>query len=185
MDDSTIPAVLAEVGRDLDELLGWVAETPNLALATAEMAILTAVRSLGARLLEAGLAARGRGRHASGQPCPCGAKLRCEGYRPKEVQTLLGWITVERAYDRCPGCGSSQVPRAAALGLGRDSHSPGVRRLASRFGALRSFAQAAATLDEAAGVQLSPSTVRTVTEGVGAAREQAPQAAITAAWADG
>jgi hypothetical protein len=69
--------------------------------------------------------------------------------------------------------------------LGRDSHSPGVRRLASRFGALVPFGEAAATLAEAAGIQLSPSTVRIVTEGVGAVREQAMQAAITAAWAQG
>jgi len=75
-----------------------------------------------------------------------------EGYRPKEVQTLLGWITVERAYDRCPECSAGMVPLDATLGVARDSHSPGVRRLACRFGALLPFAQAAPTVEEAAGV---------------------------------
>jgi hypothetical protein len=44
------------------------------------------------------------------------------------------------------------------------------------------FAPAAATLAEAAGIHLSPSTVRTITEAVGAGQEQALQAQIAAAW---
>lgn len=51
--------------------------------------------------------------------------------------------------------------------------------------ALLPFAQAAATLADLAGIQLSASTVRTVTQGVGADQEQAIQDAITSAWAQG
>lgn len=182
MDDSTFPAVLAELGHDLQNLLGWVATTPDLDLGTAETETLCRLRALGARLLETGLAAR---EAPAGTACACGTRLQSEGRRPKGVQTLLGWITVERTYARCPACGAGSCPADAALGLQRDSHSPGVRRLASRFGALLPFAQAAATLQEAAGIQLSASTVRTVTEAVGVAREATIQAEIATAWSQG
>jgi len=93
---------------------------------------------------------------------------------------------VRRAYYACAACGAGHCPLDGALGLARDSHSPGVRRLACRFGARLPFAQAAASLTEAAGaIHLSASTVRTITEAVGAQREAALAAEIAAAWAEG
>lgn len=185
MDDSTFPAVLDTLHTELTDLAAWLVATPDLDLGTAETTILTRLRALGSGLLEGGIAARGTGHAPDGRSCACGQPLRFEGYRPKGVQTLLGWITVRRAYYRCGACGAGQYPLDAPLGLVRGSHSPGVRRLASRVGALLPFRQAAATLAEAAGVTLSASTVRTVTEAVGTQHEQALQAAITAAWDHG
>jgi hypothetical protein len=101
------------------------------------------------------------------------------------VQTLVGWVTVRRAYYACPQCGHGVCPLDAALGVARDSHSPGVRRLAARFGALLPFGPAAATLGEAAGVRLSVSTVRSVTEALGARREAQVAAAVAEAWTTG
>jgi hypothetical protein len=185
MDDSTFPAVLAELHQHLIGLADWLRDTPELDLATAEITTLARVRDIGGRLLEAGLAARGAGDRPDGGSCACGHRLRCEGTRPKEIQTLLGWITVRRRYYRCATCKVSQVPLDQHLGLHRDSHSAGVRRLASRCGALLPFAQAASTLREAAGIQLSASTVRTVTEGLGAEREDAIVSEVAAAWEAG
>lgn len=182
MDDSTFSAVLSDLGQTLQELLTWLEQTPDLDLGTAETETLGRVRQIGARLLESGLAARPA---PDGEWCGCGARWRSEGRRAKEVQTLVGWITIERSYYRCPVCGATGCPADAVLRLERDSHSPGVRRLASRCGALLPFAPAAATLAETAGIQLSPSTVRTVTEGVGQQREQALQTAIATAWTQG
>lgn len=182
MDDSTIPAVLAESLADLADLVSWLGTTPDLDLGAAEAEVLDRVRAIGARLLQTGLAARPA---PDGTICACGHRPRNEGHRPKEVQTLLGWITVDRTYYRCPACGATGCPVDATLGLARDSHSPGVRRLASRFGALLPFAQATTTLHEAAGVRVSASTVRTMTEGVGRRREITIQAGIATAWADG
>jgi hypothetical protein len=182
MDDSTFPAVLAELGHELQDLLEWLGQTPDLDLGTAETTTLARLRTVGSRLLETGLAARG---DQAASVCVCGSRLHRERRRVKGVQTLLGWITIARTYARCPACGTTTCPADAALGLHRDSHSPGVRRLASRFGALLSFTQAATTLQEAAGVQLSASTVRIVTEAVGQAREQTIAAEVAAAWDHG
>lgn len=182
MDDSTIPAVLTDLMAELTTLLAWLGQTPDLDLGTAESQTLAVMREVGARMLEAGLARRAT---PAGAPCPCGAQPQSDGRRTKEVQTLLGWIRITRSYRRCPGCGATGCPDDAPLGLARDSHSPGVRRLASRFGALVSFAQAASTLREASGIQLSASTVRSITEGVGQHQETALQAEIATAWNQG
>lgn len=188
-EDSTLPAVLEEalaaVQEELRGLAVWLSAQPDLDLATAETLTLARVRTVGAAVLAATLAVRGTGKSVAALPCPCGGAAQCEGYRPKAVQTVVGWITLRRAYYHCPGCGAGHVPLDRALGVARDSHSPGVRRLASRFGALLPFGAAATTLAEAAGVRLSASTVRTVTEAVGAHREQAVQERIARAWDEG
>ncbi len=184
MDDSTRPAVLAGLHAEVTALLGWVADAAELDLATAERRVRDGVRALGARLLAAGLAARGAGKDGPRRACACGGAAGFEGYRAKEVQTLVGWITLRRAYYACPACGAGQAPLDARLGVARDSHSPGVRRLVARFGARLPFAQAAADLAEAAGLQTSASTVRAVTEAVGARRDAQLDAAA-AAWRDG
>ena len=185
MDDSTGSAVLAELAADLAKLWEAVVGAQTGALETAEGRIRDGVLAIGARLLEAGVAARGTGKAGPRLPCACGGTAVCEGYRTKQVQTVVGWITVRRAYYVCSPCGQGHAPLDAALGLERDSLSPGVRRLASRGGARLPFAEAARSLAETARVQLSASTVRTVTEAVGARREQELAAAITAAWEDG
>jgi len=185
VEDSTRPAVLEEALAELAHLLARVSEAAEGDLAAAERAVREGVLGIGARVLAAGLAARGAGKAGPRAPCACGRGATFEGYRRKEVQTLVGWVAVRRAYYHCAHCGRGWAPLDAALGLARDSHSPGVRRLASRFGALLPFGQAAATLAEAAGVRLSPSTLRAVTEAAGARREAEASAAADRAWRDG
>ena len=185
MDDSTHPAVLDALRAELAGLLAAVTEAGGQDLADLERVVRDGVLAVGGRLLEAGLAARGTGKAGPRLACPCGGAAGFEGYRPKAVQTLVGWVAVRRAYYRCPGCGAGRCPLDAALGLARDGHSPGVRRLAAEFGARLPFAPAAALLAEAAAVRLSAGTVRATTEAVGARREQRIRAEVAAAWAAG
>ena len=185
MDDSTRPAVLDALGAELARLLDAVVAAGDPDLGEAERTMRVGVLAVGGRLLAAGLAARGAGKAGPRVPCPCGAEAAFEGYRPKGVQTLVGWIEVRRAYYRCPACGHGWCPLDAALGLERDGHSPGVRRLVCRLGALLPLAQATATVAETAGVRLSASTVRGAAEAVGARREAEQAAAERAAWRTG
>src|SRR5262245_40425433 len=164
VDDSTLPAVLEAVRAEVAALLEGLVRAPDPGLGAAERAVREGVLAIGARLLEAGLAARGTGKAGPRLPCPCGGAAAFEGYRPKAVQTLVGWVAVRRAYYACSLCGRGRCPLDASLGLARDGHSPGVRSLAGRFGALLPFAPAAALLAEATAVRLSPSTVRGTTE---------------------
>ncbi len=185
MDDSTGAVVLTALSADLARLWDGVVDAEDLALETAEETVRDGMLAIGARLLAAGLAARGTGKAGACRPCPCGAAARSEGYRAKGVHTVVGWITLRRAYYACAACGHGHCPLDPVLGLTRDSLSPGVRRLAGRLGALLPFAEAARTLAETARVQVSGSTIRTVTEAVGARREHDLAAEIAAAWAHG
>lgn len=182
VDDSTGPGVLGALQTDLEALWERVRTAEERDLEAVERTVRDGMLALGARLLEASLAARGPGKRGPRRACACGGTADFEGYRPKEVQTVVGWIRVRRAYYACPACGHGHCPLDAALGLHRDSLSPGARRLVGRFGALLPFAEAAASLAAAATVQVSASTVRTVTEAVGARREQALAAEIVEAW---
>jgi hypothetical protein len=185
MDDSTRPAVLADLATELARL--WEAVVGDEAgdLEGAEGLVRDGMVAIGAQLLEAGLAARGSGKAGPRRACACGGEAGFEGYRAKGVQTVVGWIALRRAYYHCPRCGHGQCPLDAVLGLGRDGLSPGLRRLVGRFGALLPFAEAARSLAAAARVQVSASTVRTVTEAAGARRERELAAEIAAAWAQG
>jgi hypothetical protein len=170
VDDSTGLTVVRELGAELRGLWDEVA-VDGLDLATTEQVVRERVLAIGARLLEAAVAARGTGQVGPRLGCRCGGQARFTRYRAKQVQTLVGWITIRRAAYGCGQCGQGQCPLDAPLGLARDSLSPGVRRLTCRFGAHLPFAVAADDLAEAAAVHLSASTVRTVTEAVGTQRE--------------
>jgi hypothetical protein len=185
VDDSTGSAVLAAVGADLARLWEDVVNAEACELELAEGTVRDGVLAIGARLLEAAVATRGSGKAGPRVECRCGGAARFTRYRAKEVQTLVGWITIRRAASACPQCGQGQCPLDVTLGLRRDSLSPGVRRLACRFGAQLPFAIAADDLAEAAAVRLSASTVRTVTEAVGIQREAVVAAEIAAAWTQG
>jgi hypothetical protein len=185
VDDSMDAGVLRALGADLGALWESVVRAEAIDLETAEGLVRDGVLAIGARLLAAGLAARGTGKAGPRYPCACGAAATFEGYRPKAVQTLVGWITMRRAYYVCAPCGHGQCPLDAVLGLARDSLSPGVHRLTAHLGALLPFAEAARTLHTTAQVQVSASTVRTVTEAVGARYEQTLAAEIATAWTQG
>ncbi len=185
MDDSTRRRVVEALGSAVVHLWHEVTSTEAIDLETAEATVRDGMLAIGARWLAAAVAIQGTGKTGTHRRCACGGQAVCEGYRAKQVQTVVGWITMRRAYDRCSACGHGHGPREAALGIARDRLSPGVRRLAGRVGARLPFAEAADSLGEAARVRLSAGTIRTVTEAVGARREQELAAAITAAWAQG
>jgi len=177
--------VLAELARELAARWEWLRETDTLDLGTAEHAVRARRLAIGGRLLEAGVAARGSGQAGPRVPGPCGGAAGFEGYRVKQVQPVVGWVAIRRAYDWCRECGRGHGPLDTGFGLTRDSHSPGGRRAIARLGALLPFAQAAATLAEVAGVQTSASSARVVTEAVGTRREQEVAGAVATAWCDG
>jgi hypothetical protein len=181
--DNTIDAGrLADVTGQIAALLGELVQTPAMTLASAEQIVQQQMRALAREVLEAGLQLRGTGKAEARLSCPCGATAGCEGYRPKSVQTAVGWIEVRRAYYVCGHCGQSQVPLDAQLGLARDSHSSTVRQQAARLGALVSYAQASETLADLTGIQLSPSTVRRLTLQAGARQQAAVDAEIDMVW---
>lgn len=185
MDDTTRLALLEAAQAELSALLERLVGPAPLALAEAEREVRATVQAVGARLLEGAVALGGTGRSGPWQPCGCGGAARYRGERGRDVQTLVGWIRVRRAYYHCPGCRRGWCPLDRALGIGRDSHGPGVRALAVRLGALLPFAPAAAVLAETTGATVSAATVRTLTEAAGRRRDGAVSAAVAQAWQHG
>ena len=99
--------------------------------------------------------------------CACGARARLAGRRAKRFVTVLGPVTLERAYYCCPRCHAGFCPRDRALGLDAGSLSPGVRRMVGSAAAEASFAAAGGLLHDLAGVAVDAKQAERAAEALG------------------
>jgi hypothetical protein len=99
--------------------------------------------------------------------CACGQPARYAGRRPKRFTTVLGDLTLERAYYHCAACATGFCPRDRALGLHGTSLSPAVTRLVGVVGALVSFAEGSELLRALADVAVDPKHVERAAEALG------------------
>jgi hypothetical protein len=140
-----------------------------------ELAIRAAMLELGGSLLEQLLAAES-GHHGQRVDCGGGHTAEFVSYRPKAIATVLGPVTLRRAYYRCAACRHGVVPRDDELGVAGGSVSPGLRKMTALAGAAAPFAQAAGLLTELAGVRLGAKRVERVAEADGLAAAAAVKA---------
>jgi len=101
--------------------------------------------------------------------CGHGHEAVFAGYREKDVDTVLGPVTLRRAWYHCARCGHGLAPRDAELGVAGASVSPGLRAMSEKAAAAVPFAQAAGLLDDLAGVRLTVKRVERAAEAGGAA----------------
>jgi hypothetical protein len=101
------------------------------------------------------------------RPCPCGQPARYAGRRPKRFATVLGSLTLQRAYYHCTACGQGFCPRDQSLGLGEGSLSPGVMRMVAQVGALVSFQEGSELLATLASLRLDAKQVERAAEALG------------------
>ena len=99
--------------------------------------------------------------------CACGGKARYAGRRPKTFTTLLGPLTLERAYYHCDACRTGVCPRDRALGMHATSLSPGVLRMVGLAASDFSFAAASDLLWELAAVRVETKQVERAAEALG------------------
>jgi hypothetical protein len=154
------------------------------ALGVAEQAMRAALASSGAALLQAVLDEQDDGYAGPRSGCGCGGQAVYSGSRPKTITTVLGAVTLARAWYHCAACRAGFAPRDQQLGLLPDGAlSPGLAEMAALAGAEVSFARAAALLAGLAGVTVSARTIERSAESTGAAARAAAgaeAAAITA-----
>jgi PAS domain-containing protein len=100
-------------------------------------------------------------------PCACGQQARYAGRHAKGFQTVLGLVTLARAYYHCAGCGQGWCPRDRALGLGVSMLSPGVTRMVGLVAARVSFAESSELLAELAGLRVEAKHVERAAEALG------------------
>jgi hypothetical protein len=123
-------------------------------LEAAELAVRTAVTRLGAGLLEDLLAADA-GHQGQRAGCGAGHQAAFTGYRDKSVDTVVGPVTLRRAWYHCGACRHGFAPKDAELGVAGQTMSPGLAKMAARAGAAVPFSAAAGLVGELAGIGLT------------------------------
>ena len=108
--------------------------------------------------------------HAAGPVLPCvgcGGSARYAGRRDKTFKSVLGALTLGRAYYHCDACEGGFCPRDASLGLEDTSLSPGVTRMIGSVGALVSFEEGHELLHDLAGLDVPTKQVERAAEALG------------------
>ena len=101
--------------------------------------------------------------------CAAGHQAGFVSYRDKTIDTVLGPVTLTRAWYHCRACGHGFAPRDAGLGVAGQSMSPGLARMTDRAAAALPFATAAAMAGELAGITLTGERARRRAEADGQA----------------
>ena len=138
----------------------------------AERVIRAGLLRLGAGMLGEVLSAD-RGHRGPRVPCGNGHQACFAGYRDKTFDTVLGPVTVTRAWYHCAECGRGLAPRDAELGVAGTSMSPGLAAMNDLAAAAGPFAGAARLLEEVGGVRLTVKRVERAAEASGAAIAEA------------
>jgi hypothetical protein len=115
------------------------------------------------------LLAADRGHRGPRIPCGQGHQAMFAGYRDKSFDTVLGLVTVSRAWYHCAACRHGLAPRDAELGVAGQSMSPGLAAMNDKAAAAVPFAQAARLLEDLAGVRLTAKRAERAAEASGAA----------------
>jgi len=112
--------------------------------------------------------------------CPhCQQDARFKGYRSKGLVSVLGPLTVERAYYHCPHCHQGHCPGDDLFGLDKSDLTAGAAELTSLAGTLDNFARAAdVVLPKMSGLSIAESTVERTTETIGTELGQAADAKV-------
>jgi len=106
-------------------------------------------------------------------PCGQGHEAEFTDYRDKVIDTVLGPVTLRRAWYHCADCKHGFAPRDAELGVEGTSLSPGLAAMNDIAAAAGPFAKAAGLLEDLAGVSLTVKRVERAAEASGAAQAAA------------
>jgi hypothetical protein len=115
--------------------------------------------------------------------CPVGHQAGFVSCRDKTTDTVLGPVTVRRAWYHCQDCGHGFAPRDAELGVAGQTMSPGLAKMSDRAAAAVPFVPAARLVGELAGITLTGRRLgrRAEADGQAAAAATGAQAAAVAA----
>jgi len=167
--DSTAAATQALVARGAEQAgaaareLGEWAARAGRTLEEVERRTRALAKEFGQQLLAGALAVVAAGAPAREQPCPCGAAARYVRQRPAQVLTVLGAVSIVRAYDHCPQCRHGYAPLDRQLGYGAGSTSAGLAEVLAVLGATAdSFEEAVTLLNRNPGEIYMVSSVRYV-----------------------
>jgi hypothetical protein len=139
----------------------------DLDLEALELAVRKQVLQLAGAAVEQRLNADTSDERGSRTRCACGQEARLAGRRSKRVHSVLGPLQIERAYYHCSKCGHGFCPRDEHLGIENTSLSPALTRMVGTVGAMVSFEEGSALLQELAGVPVDAKQVERTAETLG------------------
>ena len=113
------------------------------------------------------------GHRGSRVACGNGHQAEFVSYRDKVINTVLGPVTLTRAWYHCAVCKHGFAPRDHELGVAGASLSPGLAVMNDKAAAAGPFAKAAGLLEDLAGVHLTVKRVERAAEASGAAQAAA------------
>jgi len=134
----------------------------------AERVIRAGLLRLGGAMLGEVLSAD-RGHRGPRVPCGNGHQAVFAGYRDKTFDTVLGPVTLARAWYHCAECGRGLAPRDGELGVTGTALSPGLTAMNDLAASAGPFAGAARLLEEIGGVCLTVKRVERAAEASGTA----------------
>lgn len=128
-------------------------------LESLEIHLRAAMHEVGSTLLEKVLNADGGDYRGPTLPCDQGHVLEFREYREKEILTVLGPVTIRRAYYYDPQCHQGYCPKDRLLDIEETSWSPGVKRMMGKAGAYRPFGLGHEDIREMAGIEVDPKAI--------------------------
>jgi DNA-directed RNA polymerase subunit M/transcription elongation factor TFIIS len=95
----------------IDRLLDWDEQNQRPTMTQIEDIILQLRKEMGEDMAKAVLSEQEQKTPVPGTKCPkCGREMAYKGQHPKQVQTRLGEVGMERGYYTCPDCGEGIFP---------------------------------------------------------------------------
>lgn len=141
-------------------------EKGRIDLESVEMHIRASMHEAGRNMLEQLLNAQNG---YAGRTISCGNSHDFEfvGYREKRLLTVLGEVTIKRAYYHDKDCGRGFCPKDRELSIEGSSSTPGVRRMIGRVGAMRPFALGEEDMKELAGLTVNSKEIERISHELG------------------
>ena len=133
----------------------------------AEEKVMNLMMSLGKGLLQRLVGRSNNGYKGSSIVCKCGGSMKFVQYRPRSIQTLLGCITIKRAYYYCSSCGAGTAPYDKVGGLGSEQVSPAMAKACCTLAVDDSFEHTSRKIEELFGQKISDNTIERVVHQVG------------------
>ena len=143
--------LLQETEKAMIELIDQLQMGREGDLQTLEQSVLTACLSLGRTVMEQVLNHAGEeAERKARRDGECGHRQRLVGMRPKQLHTLMGKVTIKRAYYQCmmkeeeqsAECSHGQAPYDDVWGPFNGRTSPGVQKLMGKFVARMTLSEA-------------------------------------------
>lgn len=153
--------------EQLEEAFADEFELVSQNIGSLEALVKEKMQILGQGLLQKLVNRKPNGYKGSSISCRCGGSMKFMQHRPRNIQTIFGWITVSRAYYYCPHCGDSVAPYDKTGGLGAEQVSPALAKACCLLAVDDSFQQVSRKIERLFGQRVCDDTIKQVVHRVG------------------